>query len=88
MLGSSLKTNADFFDQGLAILPPQIEWSNYPNAWDEASFGQFFGNTTIVAGSTVILVLLFTAMAGYAAIGYFVIVYTMFRGKVAGPGEH
>jgi ABC-type glycerol-3-phosphate transport system permease component len=66
MLGSSLKTDADFFDQGLSIFPRQIEWSNYPNAWNEASFGQFFGNTVIVAGSTVILVLLFTAMAGYA----------------------
>ena len=66
MLGSSLKTNADFFDQGLNIFPRQIEWSNYPNAWNEASFGQFFGNTVIVAGSTVLLVLLFTAMAGYA----------------------
>jgi len=66
MLGSSLKTDADFFDQGLNIFPRQIEWSNYPNAWDKASFGQYFINTVLVSGMTVILVLLFTAMAGYA----------------------
>jgi ABC-type glycerol-3-phosphate transport system permease component len=65
MLGSSLKTNTDFFDQGLNIFPHQIEWSNYPNAWNEASFGQYFLNTVIVASLTVLLVLLFTAMAGY-----------------------
>lgn len=66
MFGSSFKTNDDFFNQGLNIFPHQVEWSNYPAAWNEASFGQYFINTLITSGSTVLLVLLFTSMAGYA----------------------
>ncbi|GCE16880.1 sugar ABC transporter permease [Dictyobacter kobayashii] len=66
MLGSSLKTNQDFFDEGLNIFPKQIEWGNYPSAWNEASFGQYFINTLVVSSLTVVFVLLFTSMAGYA----------------------
>ncbi|GLV56565.1 sugar ABC transporter permease [Dictyobacter sp. S3.2.2.5] len=67
MLGSSLKTDQDFFSQGLSIFPGKtIAWGNYPAAWNEASFGQYFINTVIVSGLTVSFVLLFTSMAGYA----------------------
>ncbi|GCE10771.1 carbohydrate ABC transporter permease [Tengunoibacter tsumagoiensis] len=66
MLGSSFKTNKDFFDRGLNIFPGQIAWSNYIDAWNKASFGTYFLNTVITAAFSVLFVLLFTSMAGYA----------------------
>ncbi|GCE24866.1 sugar ABC transporter permease [Dictyobacter alpinus] len=75
MLGSSVKSDQDFFDQGLNIFPKSIHLENYPAAWNEASFGQYFINTVIVSGLTVVFVLLFTTMAGYA------IARTQFPGK-------
>jgi ABC-type glycerol-3-phosphate transport system permease component len=64
-LGSSLKSVNGFFNEGLSIIPKEFAWSNYVNAWNEASFGQYFLNTVIVTVATVILTAIFTAMAGY-----------------------
>ncbi len=64
-LGSSLKSSKGFFNEGLNVIPQEVQWSNYSNAWNEASFGQYFVNTLITTVLTVIFVLLFTAMAGY-----------------------
>ncbi len=65
-LGSSFKSNKDFFDQGLNIFPRQMAWTNYVNAWNEAAFGRYFLNTVLTSGLTVVFTLLFTSMAGYA----------------------
>jgi ABC-type glycerol-3-phosphate transport system permease component len=64
-LGSSFKSVDGFFNEGLNIIPREFEWSNYVNAWNEASFGQYFFNTVFVTILTVIFTTLFTAMAGY-----------------------
>ncbi|HEX4205847.1 MAG TPA: carbohydrate ABC transporter permease [Ktedonobacteraceae bacterium] len=74
MLGSSLKSPAGFFNEGLNIIPKEFVWSNYINAWNVGSFGQYFFNTVFVTVSTVILTLVFSAMAGY----------TLARGKFPG----
>lgn len=66
MAGSSLKTTQDFFDRGLNILPGQVAWSNYSQAWNDGNFGQYFVNTVVISTCVVCLVVLFTAMAGYA----------------------
>lgn len=65
MVGSSLKTDSDFFNRGLNIFPQTLQWSNYGNAWEEASFGQYFINTAIVSTLTVVFTILFSSMAGY-----------------------
>lgn len=64
-LGSSFKSVDGFFNEGLNVFPREFEWSNYVNAWNEASFGQYFFNTVLTTVLTVILTVLFTAMAGY-----------------------
>lgn len=64
-LGSSFKSVDGFFNEGLNVFPKEFEWSNYVNAWNEASFGQYFFNTVFTTVLTVILTALFTAMAGY-----------------------
>jgi ABC-type glycerol-3-phosphate transport system permease component len=75
MVGSSLKTNPDFFNKGLNILPGQVQWSNYAQAWNDGGFGQYFINTVIISTFVVALVVLFTSMAGYA------LARTQFPGK-------
>jgi raffinose/stachyose/melibiose transport system permease protein len=66
MLSSSLKSRAEFFEYGLRLLPEQLLWSNYTDAWDIARFGIYFRNSVVVTiGATAIVVAL-TSMAGYA----------------------
>jgi ABC-type glycerol-3-phosphate transport system permease component len=65
-LGSSFKTQAGFIDEGLSIVPRELNWDNYLTAWNGASFSTYFLNTVLITGTTVILTLLLTAMAGYA----------------------
>src|SRR5258705_4021910 len=64
-LGSSLKGNDDFFSSGLNPLPAHFIWSNYLQAWQEASFGQYFVNTLLITVGTVVVTLVVTSMAGY-----------------------
>jgi len=74
-LGSSFKSPAGFFGEGLSIIPKEFEWSNYVNAWTQANFGGFFFNTIFTTVCTVVLTLVFTGMAGY------VLARTRFPGK-------
>src|SRR5579884_3334293 len=52
-LGSSLKSEAGFFNEGLSFIPKEFQWSNYADAWTGASFGQYFFNTVIITVLTV-----------------------------------
>lgn len=64
-LGSSLKDTDEFFGRGLNPLPSQVLWSNYQEAWQQASFGTYFVNTLLITVGTCVATLLVTAMAGY-----------------------
>jgi ABC-type glycerol-3-phosphate transport system permease component len=74
-LGSSFKSSAGFFNEGLNIFPKEFLWSNYVDAWTQATFGEYFLNTVFITAITVIFTLVFTAMAG------FVLARTRFPGK-------
>jgi len=64
-LGSSLKDTDEFFGRGLNPLPQQLLWSNYQQAWEQASFGTYFINTLLITIGTCVGTLVVTAMAGY-----------------------
>jgi ABC-type glycerol-3-phosphate transport system permease component len=64
-LGSSLKDTDEFFGRGLNPLPAQLLWSNYQQAWEQASFGTYFINTLLITVGTCVATLVVTAMAGY-----------------------
>jgi len=66
MLASSLKSNAEYFNQGLSLIPGSWQWSNYVKAWSIGRFSTYFLNSVMVTLSVVVLVNLFTSMAGYA----------------------
>lgn len=74
-LGSSFKSSSGFFNEGLSIFPKEFQWTNYINAWTQATFGEYFLNTVFITALTVIFTLAFTAMAG------FVLARTRFPGK-------
>jgi len=74
-LGSSFKSPAGFFDEGLNIFPKEFQWYNYVDAWTRATFGEYFLNTLFITAITVIFTLTFTSMAG------FVLARTRFPGK-------
>lgn len=66
MVASSLKTKREFFSNGLSLLPQQLIWGNYVEAWQSAKFGVYFGNTIFISVISTVLVVGMTSMAGYA----------------------
>ncbi|GCE45639.1 raffinose/stachyose/melibiose transport system permease protein [Thermosporothrix hazakensis] len=74
-VANSLKTPEDFISNSLNLIPSSPQWSNYTQAWEEASFGQFFMNTAIITITSVFFTVIITAMAG------FVLARTSFPGK-------
>lgn len=65
MLGSSFKTRGDFFTLELQAFPETLQWKNYPDAWSGASFGSYLLNSLFVSVTSTVVVVIFTAMAGY-----------------------
>ena len=51
---------------GRAILPADPQWNNYIVAWEDASFGEYFWNSVIIAAITVGGQVVFCTMAAYA----------------------
>lgn len=66
MVSSSFKTNREFLSAGLNLIPQQFRTENYVRAWEVANFSQYFQNSVIVTVSTVIIVVVISALTGYA----------------------
>lgn len=62
---SSLKTKLEIFSNPFA-LPKVPQWNNYIVAWKDANMSDYFINSLIQAGSTVILTSIVSTMAAYA----------------------
>ncbi|MDX1686689.1 MAG: carbohydrate ABC transporter permease [Candidatus Promineifilaceae bacterium] len=63
-ISSSLMTLTEA--NGRALLPSEPQWSNYIEAWTDASFGEYFWNSVIITALTVAGQLIFCTMAAYA----------------------
>ncbi len=62
---NSFKTKADIFNSTLGL--PQIPTlENYPTAFMELDFIQSFMNSFLVTGGSMLIIVMFTSMAGYA----------------------
>ncbi|MFG3497253.1 carbohydrate ABC transporter permease [Streptomyces sp. NPDC047928] len=46
-------------------LPTVLHWENWANAWNEANMGQYFLNTAIVVGGSVVGTMVLGSMAAY-----------------------
>lgn len=51
---------------GGRLLPNTPQWQNYPQAWNDARFSQYFRNSVILAAITVSGELIFCTLAAYA----------------------
>ena len=75
MLITSVASDADVF-----TFPPRLwpawDFSNYAKAWGKSPWLTYFGNTVLIAGSVVLLVLITSLLAGFA------FALMRFRGKV------
>lgn len=65
-VSASFKTTAEMFSGGLNLFPKEPILDNYIRAWSVANFRVYFWNTVIVTVSVVVLVVLRTALTGYA----------------------
>jgi multiple sugar transport system permease protein len=66
MISSSLKPEWDVFAFPPSLIPRQVLWSNYPQAWTAIPYWRFTLNTLIIAIPTLIGVLLSNSLVAYS----------------------
>lgn len=66
MVSASFKSQPEFFENRLGLVPKAPTADNIIRIWEKAHFGTYFMNTIIVTFFSVLLVLAMTMMAGYA----------------------
>ena len=62
---TSLKATSEFYSNIWGI-PKDFAWSNYYSAWVSSRIGVYFRTSVIVVGTSVFMILVFGALAGYA----------------------
>lgn len=65
MVSASLKSNREVFGS-LSLIPQSFQWENFTRAWTDARIGDYFLNTVLITAGSVTLVVVTTAMMGYA----------------------
>jgi raffinose/stachyose/melibiose transport system permease protein len=65
MLSAAVKSNEEIF-AGPGLIPSTFHWENFVRAWNDAGIALYFSNTVIISVSTVAIVVMTTAMMGYA----------------------
>jgi multiple sugar transport system permease protein len=66
MISNALRTDAEVFAVPPILLPKQIQWGNFVQAWLYLPFGRFFLNSAFVSASITSLVLMVSSLAAYA----------------------
>lgn len=69
LLVTSVKSRTEIFANPLA-LPQEFQWQNYANAWTTGGFDQYFMNSVIVVGISLVLILLLASLAAYALVQF------------------
>ncbi|WP_161879314.1 carbohydrate ABC transporter permease [Alkalibacterium sp. MB6] len=65
MLVNSFKTPREIFASVLTP-PTQLNWANYQQAFEDLNFIRSFFNSIIITLASVLIIILFSSMAGYA----------------------
>ena len=65
LIVASFKTNNEIFLSAFGF-PAELQWVNFEKAWNAGHIGQYFLNSVIVVGTTLIVSLLINCMAAYA----------------------
>jgi len=65
MVSASVKSSTEVFTAGLHLIPKTFAWANYTRAWRDAGFGGYLVNTVLVTVTTVVIVVVRSALCGY-----------------------
>jgi ABC-type glycerol-3-phosphate transport system permease component len=65
MFSASLQTNQEIY-QGVHLIPQTLNFQNYIQAWNQAKFSAYFGNSVLYTVSVVLGVVVFASMASFA----------------------
>lgn len=65
VVNTSLKSTAEFYTN-IWALPKDFAWENFYYAWETARIGEYFFNSVIVVGISVLVTLVISSLAGYA----------------------
>ena len=66
LLSTALKgPDENIFQYPPVFIPEQFTWANFTGVWKQIPFMLYFWNSIIVAGFTVLLNLIFSALAAY-----------------------
>lgn len=63
---TSLKPASAITGLDVSILPRELTWENYRNAWSKSNFSLYFGNSLIVSLSSIFFIILLSICNGYA----------------------
>jgi len=66
MVSSSLKDLSEVYEFPPKLIPREVKWSNYADAWNALPFDIFFFNSFLVSIATTLGVLLTCSLAGYS----------------------
>lgn len=66
MVSASFKSQPEFFENRLGLIPKKPTLDNVIRIWEKANFSTYFVNTVIVTIFAVVIVLVMTMLAGYA----------------------
>jgi multiple sugar transport system permease protein len=66
MLSNALRLDREIFVVPPILLPGEIQWHNFAQAWRYLPFGRFFLNSAVVALAVTLIVLVVSSLAGYA----------------------
>ncbi|MEU4539825.1 carbohydrate ABC transporter permease [Streptosporangium sp. NPDC023825] len=66
MISAAFKSQREMLLGGLSVIPEEWTWGNFQRAWTTARFGDYTMNTITYSVTVVVLVLLVSALAGYA----------------------
>jgi multiple sugar transport system permease protein/raffinose/stachyose/melibiose transport system permease protein len=65
MISASLQSNQEIY-QSVHLIPHSLNWDNYVQAWQQASFGMYFGNSVFYTVTIVLGTLVISTMSAYA----------------------
>lgn len=65
MVLSSLKPEDQVIAPSIQFLPREVKWQNYADVWIGVPFNRYIFNSTVVAGTTTMINVLVSSMAGY-----------------------
>ena len=91
MISTSLKTAPETIAVPPIWIPKVLQWGNYVKAWNEAPFGQYFINSTIVTVITTVGQLFTSILAAFAfaRLKFYGknLLFIIFLGTMMIPGE-